>query len=82
MFPTNVTTVPSTPTLYEWAGGADALYGMIDAFYDRVEQDELLSPSFLVGFTKTTVAMWPSGGVRSSAVLLSTPRSSADMSGC
>jgi hemoglobin len=36
----------ATPTLYEWAGGADAIRRMIDAFYDRVEADELLSPSF------------------------------------
>ena len=57
MLPTNVTTVASTPTLYEWAGGADALSGMINAFYDRVEQDELLSPFFPGGFTKTIVAM-------------------------
>jgi hemoglobin len=34
------------PTLYEWAGGRDAFDLMINAFYDRVEQDELLSPFF------------------------------------
>ncbi len=34
------------PTLYEWAGGADALARMINAFYDRVEGAELLSPFF------------------------------------
>jgi hemoglobin len=34
------------PTLYEWAGGAKALRRLIDAFYDRVEADELLSPFF------------------------------------
>jgi hemoglobin len=34
------------PTLYDWAGGADAFRSLIDAFYDRVEADELLSPLF------------------------------------
>jgi hemoglobin len=34
------------PTLYEWAGGNDAFRRMIDAFYDRVERDELLSGFF------------------------------------
>jgi hemoglobin len=34
------------PTLVEWAGGPPALRRLIDAFYDRVEHDELLSPLF------------------------------------
>jgi hemoglobin len=34
------------PTLYEWAGGGDAIARMINCFYDRVEQDELISPFF------------------------------------
>ena len=34
------------PTLYEWAGGDAAIRRLMDAFYDRVEQDELLSPVF------------------------------------
>jgi hemoglobin len=34
------------PTLYDWAGGSDALARLINAFYDRVEQDPLLSPFF------------------------------------
>jgi hemoglobin len=34
------------PTLYEWAGGGEAIKRLIDAFYDRVEADELLSPFF------------------------------------
>jgi hemoglobin len=34
------------PTLYEWAGGESAIRRLMDAFYDRVEQDELLSPLF------------------------------------
>jgi hemoglobin len=36
----------ATPTLYEWAGGRPAIEAMIDAFYDRVERDDLLSPLF------------------------------------
>jgi hemoglobin len=35
-----------TPTLYEWAGGAQQLRRLLDAFYDRVEQDQLLSSYF------------------------------------
>jgi hemoglobin len=34
------------PTLYEWAGERPAFERLIDAFYDRVEDDELLSPMF------------------------------------
>ena len=34
------------PSLYAWAGGTDAIRRMIDAFYDRVERDELLSAFF------------------------------------
>ncbi len=33
-------------TLYEWAGGEVAFERLINAFYDRVEADELLSPLF------------------------------------
>ena len=35
-----------TATLYEWAGGQDAFRRLIDAFYDRVERDDLLRPFF------------------------------------
>jgi hemoglobin len=34
------------PSLYRWAGEGEAFRRLIDAFYDRVEQDELLSPFF------------------------------------
>jgi hemoglobin len=34
------------PTLYEWAGGDAAFARLIDAFYDRVEADELLARLF------------------------------------
>ena len=33
-------------TLYEWAGGGLAIRRLMDAFYDRVEGDELRSPFF------------------------------------
>jgi hemoglobin len=34
------------PSLYTWAGGGDAIRRMIDAFYDRVEDDDLLARFF------------------------------------
>jgi hemoglobin len=43
---------PGLPTLYDWAGGGEAVRRFIDAFYDRVEQDELLSPFFPGGVTE------------------------------
>jgi hemoglobin len=49
------------PTLYEWAGGRDAFDRMIDAFYDRVEQDESLSAFFPGGVHpehRRNVAAW------------------------
>jgi hemoglobin len=35
-----------TPTLYEWAGGDEALERLTDAFYARVREDPLLEPLF------------------------------------
>jgi hemoglobin len=40
------------PSLYEWAGGRDAFTRLIDAFYDRVEGDELISPLFPGGVSR------------------------------
>lgn len=37
--------------MYEWAGGNAAIERMIDAFYDRVERDDLLSAFFPGGVT-------------------------------
>src|SRR4051812_42645072 len=49
-------------TLYAWAGGAAAFERLIDAFYDRVEGDDLLSPLFpgVVGeeHRRNVVAWW------------------------
>jgi Bacterial-like globin len=33
-------------SLFDWAGGEAAFTRLINAFYDRVEADELLSPVF------------------------------------
>jgi hemoglobin len=38
--------VSTTPTVYDWAGGAPAFERWLSAFYDLVEQDELLAPLF------------------------------------
>jgi hemoglobin len=38
--------VTAVSTLFDWAGGEAAFRRLIDAFYDRVEADELLSPLF------------------------------------
>jgi hemoglobin len=49
------------PTLYEWAGGRNAFDRMINAFYDRVERDALLSPFFPGGVHeehRRNVATW------------------------
>lgn len=52
---------PELPTLYDWAGGGTPLRRFIDAFYDRVEADALLSPFFPGGVTdahRAHVADW------------------------
>jgi len=52
----------ATPSLYEWAGGAPAIEALINAFYDRVEGDELIAPLFPGGVTAEhrdhVVAWW------------------------
>jgi hemoglobin len=49
-------------SLYEWAGGEAAFAGMIEAFYDRVEADDLLAPLFPEGVSEThrqhVIAWW------------------------
>ena len=39
-------TQPEPPTIYEWGGGKPAFERWLNAFYDRVEADELLGPVF------------------------------------
>ena len=49
------------PTLVQWAGGPPALRALIDAFYDRVESDELLAAFFPGGVStehRAHVADW------------------------
>ena len=36
----------TTPTLYEWAGGHDALRRLTEVFYDKVLEDPILAPVF------------------------------------
>ncbi len=53
--------VTDTPTLYDWAGGAPAVGRLIGAFYDRVEQDDLLSAFFPGGVSeehRANVVLW------------------------
>ena len=51
-----------TPTLYEWAGGSEAIERLINSFYDRVEADDLISPFFPGGVSAEhrdhVVAWW------------------------
>jgi hemoglobin len=50
----------TTPTLYEWAGGTEALERLTQAFYDKVRQDDLLEPVFrgMDAHHPAHVAMW------------------------
>ena len=41
-----------TPSLVAWAGGPEAFRRLIDAFYDRVERDDLLAPFFPGGVSE------------------------------
>ncbi|MET0693376.1 MAG: antibiotic biosynthesis monooxygenase [Propionibacteriaceae bacterium] len=52
---------PDEPTLFDWAGGAPAFERLIEAFYDRVEGDDLLSGLFPGGVTREhreSVTLW------------------------
>ena len=55
------TTEDEPPSLYAWAGGTDAFRRLIDAFYDRVEADDLLSSLFPGGVSqdhRAHVVLW------------------------
>ena len=70
------------PTLYDWAGGDDAFTRLINAFYDRVEQDDLLSPFFPGGVNqqhREHVTIW---WREVSAARPNTPEPSADTRAC
>jgi hemoglobin len=48
-------------SLYQWAGGEAAIRRLMDCFYDRVEEDDLLSPYFPGGVReehRAHVATW------------------------
>jgi hemoglobin len=49
-------------SLYEWAGGGEAFKRLINAFYDRVERDDLLSGLFPGGVSEEhrvhVIAWW------------------------
>jgi hemoglobin len=48
-------------SLYEWAGRAEAIERFLNAFYDRVEHDELLAPFFPGGVSaehRRNVTAW------------------------
>jgi truncated hemoglobin YjbI len=70
------------PTLFEWAGGADAFRRLIDAFYDRTENDELISPLFPGGVSEDHRAHVTTWWIGCSVDPAATPMTSADMSGC
>jgi hemoglobin len=40
------------PSLYDWAGGQPAISRLINAFYDRVEGDQLICPFFPGGVSQ------------------------------
>ena len=50
----------STPTLYEWCGGAPALERLTSVFYGRVDDDAILGPIFAGMDTEHPkhVALW------------------------
>jgi hemoglobin len=59
--PTILTSVATPPSLYEWAGGSDVFARMVNAFYDRVERDDVLAQFFPGGVHedhRRHVAMW------------------------
>ena len=37
---------PTIPTLYQWAGGEEALQNLFRVFYDKVLKDDLIGPHF------------------------------------
>jgi hemoglobin len=49
-----------TPSLYDWAGGADALGRLTEVFYDEVLKDPVLAPVFasMSEHHREHVALW------------------------
>ncbi|HZX39169.1 MAG TPA: group II truncated hemoglobin [Streptomyces sp.] len=44
--PAAVSDEPGTPTIYEWAGGGEALNRLAEVFYGHVRKDPVLAPVF------------------------------------
>ena len=57
---TPTTPAEPTPSLFAWAGGADALRGLTEVFYDRVLDDPVLAPAFahMSPDHRAHVALW------------------------
>ena len=57
---TSTTPAEPTPTLFAWAGGADALRRLTEVFYDRVLDDPVLAPVFahMSPDHRAHVALW------------------------
>jgi hemoglobin len=57
---TPTTPAEPTPTLFAWAGGADALRRLTEVFYDRVLDDPVLAPVFahMSADHRAHVALW------------------------
>ncbi|MFI8362868.1 truncated hemoglobin [Streptomyces sp. NPDC085612] len=66
----------TTPTLYEWMGGAEALDRLTEAFYAHVRRDEVLAPVF-AGMDRSTRGTSRCGWPRSSAAPRTTPPTTA-----
>jgi truncated hemoglobin YjbI len=56
----------TVPTVYEWAGGAEAFERLTAAFYERVGTDELVGPLFanMPANHPHHVALWLAWGTR------------------
>jgi hemoglobin len=50
----------SVPTVYEWAGGAEAFRRLTEVFYDAVVEDDILAPVFasMSADHREHVALW------------------------
>ena len=57
---TSTTPAEPTPTLFAWAGGADALRRLTEVFYNRVLDDPVLAPVFarMSPDHRAHVALW------------------------
>ena len=66
----------TTPTVYEWAGGAAAFRRLTEVFYDKVLEDPVLAPVF-AHMSDSIASTWRSGWARCSAVRRATPTNSA-----